>query len=124
MRVFYVVVLSLLVLFSLVSCKTDETMTIDEIRIALHEGMDKQAVEAFFTEHEIPYGFGTRRKVDEEVPKWEWKSPDAVGLYTGYILHVRTHLLKLTSEGISIKVEIDSNGKVTQAVVKPYYTAP
>ena len=125
MRVFAGLAGVLLMLAGLVSCKTDEKMTIDEIRKVLHEGMDRQAAETFFTEHKIPYSFISRKKVDEDTlwfPKWQWKSPNAVGVLGGRIRNGRTRWFIPTSENISITVEIDSRGKVTQVVVNPEYT--
>ena len=99
-----------------------DKMKIDEVRKALREGMDKQAVVAFFMQHGIPYGFGSREEVDMGVPQWQWKSPDAVGVVGGHIPNVRRRWLSPVSEGISIRVEIDSMNKVTQVVVEPTYT--
>jgi hypothetical protein len=99
--------------------QADDKKMMEEIRKALPVGMDRQAVEAFFNEHKIPHWCSTREEMKGGVPEWHRKSPDAVGTCSGRIDHVRDRYP--FEEGISIEVEIDSKGKATQVLVKPFY---
>ncbi len=86
--------------------------------------MDRRQVEQFFEEHDIQYGFITREQPEEMVPRFQWKSEDAVGRYKGFIRDVRRRWWFFARDHVSIEVEVDSTDRVTQVVVKPAYTAP
>lgn len=106
------------------ACDSEDEVKINEIESSIVEGIDRQAVENFFQEQGIDYAFVPRSQVDDEVPPFEWKSPDAIGIYAGLIRDTKTRWLMLASEHISIEVEIDSRDQVSQVVVKRAYTAP
>lgn len=99
-------------------------MTVEEVQRHLHVGMERRQVEQFFEDHDIQYGFITREQSEEMVPRFEWKSEDAVGRYKGFIRNVRRRWWFFAREHVSIEVEVDSTGRATQVVVKPAYTAP
>ncbi len=122
MRIVFALVLffSWLAYLPTIPFQADDKKMMEEIRKALRVGMDKQAVEAFFNEHKILYACSTRKEMKDAGPEWHWASPDAVGTCGGNIQHVRNRFP--FEEGISIEVEIDSRGKATQVVVKPFYT--
>ena len=99
-------------------------MTVKEVKSHLRDGMDRRQVEQFFEDHDIEYGFITLEQSEEMVPRFQWKSNDAVGRYKGFIRDVRSRWWFFAREHISIEVEVDSAGRVTQVVVEPAFTAP
>ncbi len=115
-----------LVLFPLLAgtCKAGDEMTFETVKKSLYEGMSKCAVEKFFESHDIEYVFRTRQEDRFTVPKFPWKAKDAVGYYGAVIRDVRTVWWALASEHITIDVEINSEGKVSQVRVKRAYTGP
>ena len=113
-----------LLLAPLASSGAEGKMTVEEVQSRLREGMDRRQVEQFFEDHDIQYGFITREQSEEMVPRFQWKSEDAVGRYKGFIRDVRRRGWFFAREHVSIEVEVDSTGRVTQVVVKPAYTAP
>jgi hypothetical protein len=114
----------LLSMAGLTGCEAGGDMDAQEIEQALAEGIDRQQVERFFQEHDIQYGFVTREESEAMIPRYQWKSSDAVGRYRGLIRDAKTKWWKLAREHISIDVEVDSSGKVTRVGVEPAYTAP
>ena len=119
-----VLVCGLLLLAPIAGSDAEGRMTVEEVQGHLHKGMDRQQVEQFFEDHEIQYGFITREQSEEMAPRFQWKSEDAVGRYKGFIHDVRRRWWFFAREHVSIEVEVDSTGRVTQVVVKPAYTAP
>ena len=105
-------------------CESEDKVKMSEIEAAIHEGIGRRSVEQFFQEHGIDYAFVTREQANNDVPKFEWRNPEAIGIYAGVVRDVRTRWWMLASEHIAIEVEIDSNDKVSQVVVKRAYTAP
>lgn len=116
----------LLVVIALAACATKAgvEMTIREIKQSLQEGMSRAEVEEFYESRRIPYVFTTREQDKWSIPKFPWKAQDAVGYYGGIIRNVRTVWWALASEHITIDVEIDSNNRVSQVLVRKDYTAP
>ena len=114
----------LIYLLSVCACSGAETMKHEDIHKALKEGMTTKDVISFFEENDIGYVFNSREQAERNVPRFPWKDPDAVGYYGGIIRDVKTHWLHLASEHIVIKVEVDSQGIVTQVRVEKAYTAP
>lgn len=106
------------------ACEPEVKVRMSEIEAAIHEGIGRYSVEQFFQEHGINYAFVPREQADNEVPKFEWRNPEAIGIYAGVVRDVRTRWWMLASEHISIEVEIDPNDKVSQVVLKRAYTAP
>ena len=102
-------------------------MTIEEVHEGIKEGMTREEVEAYFSARNIKYSFNTRAKVDQFfVPKFIWKSPDAIGFYGATIQDNGRKWLGwwFFPEHLSIRVEINSQGKVSQVVAKYGYTGP
>ncbi len=106
------------------TCNAEGKVKLSEIQSAIVEGIDRQAVERFFDDHDIEYGFVRREKTEMRVPPFPWKHPNAVGFYVGTIRNVRTRWWMLASEHITIRAEIDPDGRVSQVVIKREYTAP
>lgn len=119
-------VYAVLILVALLTCacKGSDEMTVETIKQSLHERMSTCAVENFFESHQIEYVFRTREEDRFSVPKFPWKAKDAVGYYGAVIRDVKTVWWALASEHITIDVEIDSEGKVSQVRVRKGYTGP
>ena len=80
-----------LLLATIAGSGTEGKMTVEEVQDHLREGMNRGQVEQFFEDHDIQYGFITREQSEEMVPRFQWKSGDAVGRPDGDSAFVRIH---------------------------------
>ncbi len=122
MRMLCLMALSIALLGS--SCESEDKVKMSEIEETIHEGIDRRSVEQFFQDHDIDYTFVPRAQADNEVPKFDWKNPEALGIYAGVVRDVRARWWMLASEHISIEVEIGPDDTVSQVVLQRAYTAP
>jgi len=102
----------------------DKTMTIEskiEANI-VQDSTSAEDAEACLRSLGLDYIFVPRARADRGVPKFQWRSPDAKGLFAAHLPGRKTRWLQLAYEEKMVYVEVDEKDIVTQVVIRPYLT--
>ncbi len=111
---------------ALVSCVQHIPIDGEEIESRIVPGSSRSDSEAYLESLTPVVWYDSRAEIEEldQIPDYEWRSTEAVGVLGARIRDVRTRYYMLASEHIEVRVEIDENDKVMSCHTFSSFTGP